>query len=818
MAPAIELDFHGIATTALSAAATLLGEWLPDGHKRGKEWVSKNPTRHDQSEGSFSVNMATGSWADFATDDRGGDLISLYAYLNGLPQSQAARDIAERLHISAAVPRPAAKRRKASDEGWKPIVPVPSDAPEPSMNHRDHGAPSAYWTYRDADGRTLAHVVRIDQGDGGKIVLPLTYCRHGGTGRTAWRWKGLPAPRPLYNLDGLAARPSAPVAVVEGEKAADAAAQLLPDHVAVTSLNGSANARYADWAPLMGRHLVIWPDNDDAGRNYADTVAELLSGKAGSVKIITPPKNLPNHWDAADALACGWSRMQACDLVAQTTTREPTANLRNDRKGSSSASRRKEKSPSRPTSVTLTAIFQRRGAELWRRVGGEEWCSLPINDHFENYPVQSQAVEKWLTRSCLHETGQVPIKVVLEETIRTLQALAFDCPIYRIWQRVGWFEGAVYVDLGDDAHRAIEVTAHSGWRIIERPSVKFERDAAMKALPDPEPGGSIEQLRRFLNVSSDRDFYLLVGWLIAAFRPEPPSPIMVLTGEHGSAKTTATELLIDLVDPRIAGTRALPTNVRDLFIAAKSSRVLAFDNVSSIRAEVSDALCMIATGGGYSTRKLHTDSSLTVIEASPSVVLNGIVDFVTRSDLADRCIPVSLAPILACDRRPLSEIKADWGREAPEILGAVMDAISSALRHWNQTKLDAYERMADTQRWVTSAEPGLGWELGTFNKAYTEALNETRRDSIERSPVAEAIIQYHAKHGDFEGRASELLRILTGFVDEAVADRRYWPDTAQKMGNALKRCTGDLRMQGIDLTYRHSGNRTWSISKYARTP
>jgi putative DNA primase/helicase len=84
-----------------------------------------------------------------------------------------------------------------------------------------------------------------------------------------WRWLGFPKPRPLYGLDRLAARPKAPVVVTEGEKAADAAALLLLDHVAVTSPGGSKAAKAADWSPLAGRHVVIWPDNDAPGQAYA---------------------------------------------------------------------------------------------------------------------------------------------------------------------------------------------------------------------------------------------------------------------------------------------------------------------------------------------------------------------------------------------------------------------------------------------------------------------------------------------------------------------------------------------------------------------
>ena len=140
-------------------------------------------------------------------------------------------------------------------------------------------------------------VRRFDLPDGSKDIRPLTFWRH-PDGRREWRWKGLPAPRPLYGLDRLAARPDAPVLIVEGEKAADAAAKLFPDHVAVTSQNGAKAADKADWSPLAGRQVTIWPDHDAEGATYAADVACLMQVTgAALVKTVSIPDSFPAKWD-----------------------------------------------------------------------------------------------------------------------------------------------------------------------------------------------------------------------------------------------------------------------------------------------------------------------------------------------------------------------------------------------------------------------------------------------------------------------------------------------------------------------------------------
>jgi hypothetical protein len=196
------------------------------------------------------------------------------------------------------------------------VVPVPLDAPAPPASHIRLGKPVARWTYRNLTGEVLGYISRFDLPDGGKVFLPLTL-QHTVRG-LRWFWKALPEPRPLYGLDQLAARPEAPVFICEGEKAADAAQQIFPGHVAVTSPGGAAAASKADWEPLRGRTVTIWPDHDIAGARYARAIARILRDLGCEVRTIDAAAldELAlngrgadvdrDGWDAADAIA-EWS-------------------------------------------------------------------------------------------------------------------------------------------------------------------------------------------------------------------------------------------------------------------------------------------------------------------------------------------------------------------------------------------------------------------------------------------------------------------------------------------------------------------------------
>lgn len=323
-------DFKAIAAAALAVADSVVSRWAADGKPEGHEWVCLNPRRGDTRLGSFRVNLRTGSWADFATDDaKGGDLVSWVAYLEGCGQAEAADKLAAFLGMERP-DAPAATRSKPAPTPaagvW--VHPVPADAPRAPATHPRHGKPSAQWIYRDRDGCELFRVLRFDHGDGSKEVLPLHLRREQGALR--WRFGAPPEPRPLYGLDRLGERPGALVLVTEGEKAADAGGRMFADYVTVTSPGGAKAADKADWSALKGRAVLIWPDADKPGEGYARAVARLVQAAgAQSVAVLKLAAlaglrgaELPAGFDAADAEAEGMAAAALVALFADSSSLE----------------------------------------------------------------------------------------------------------------------------------------------------------------------------------------------------------------------------------------------------------------------------------------------------------------------------------------------------------------------------------------------------------------------------------------------------------------------------------------------------------------
>ena len=347
------IDFATISSAALSSVDNLLAEWLPSGRYDGHEFVALNPTRADKKLGSFRINTRSGQWADFATGDKGGDLIDLYAYLYSCNTAQAARAIAERLSLGnfAPVQKVALDGGNAAKPGknarWQPIVPVPPYALK-TMNFRhsfrqgERAEPVFTSVFRDAAGQVLGAVARFIKSDGSKIDLPYTFCENLDTHEKMWCWRGWPGLRPLYGLDALAADPARPVLVVEGEKCKNAADAAQLGYAVITWHGGAGNWDKTDWSAVQNRRVILWPDCDSqrekltaaerkagadaASKPYLDKyaqpgmaamlgIAERLTAQGCKVAFVRTPEPgvWPAGYDIADALA---DRGQVIDALA----------------------------------------------------------------------------------------------------------------------------------------------------------------------------------------------------------------------------------------------------------------------------------------------------------------------------------------------------------------------------------------------------------------------------------------------------------------------------------------------------------------------
>jgi hypothetical protein len=443
------------------------------------------------------------------------------------------------------------------------------------------------------------------------------------------------------------------------------------------------------------------------------------------------------------------------------------------------------------------------------------YADLEVFGWRETWPIRSRGFRHWLVRIYYETTGMAPNSEALQTALALCEARAFfDGPERRVFTRVGGAGGKVYIDLANEHWQAIEISS-TGWRVLDSKQVpvRFRRAPGMLPLPEPCAGGSVEDLRSFLNVKSDDDFELALAWLLAAMRDRGPYPVLALMGEQGSAKTSFATILRSLVDPNTAALRSFPREDRDLFIAASNGWIVGYDNVSRIPSWLSDALCRLATGGGFSTRKLYTDDEEQLFNAQRPSVLNGIEDFVNRPDLADRTIFLTLDPIPEDKRKADQALQDEFNRVQPKILGTLLNLTVIGLQRLPRTQLARLPRMADFALWGTACER----EPGAFMKAY-EANRSAAVDIIlEADLVATAVQSLMAQRKEWAGTASQLLAALEGIAGERVAKSKYWPSSPEVLGRSLRRPATFLRKVGIEITFNREG-RTRKILITRTTP
>ncbi len=301
--------------------------------------------------------------------------------------------------------------------------------------------------------------------------------------------------------------------------------------------------------------------------------------------------------------------------------------------------------------------------------------------------------------------------------------------------------------------RAVEIDAE-GWRIVNRPVPKFRRSRGSQPLPEPERGGSLDELRGFLNIDDD-GWVLIEAFLVSALRPALPCPILVAKGEQGAGKSTACRVISSLIDPRTSALRGAPREVRDLVAAARNSWLVCFDNLSHLPQDLADAACRLATGGGFGGRELYSDYDEAIFDATRPLVFNAIPDLgATRPDFLDRSLIIDFRDIEPKARRDERQFWRDFEAARPRVLGGLLDAVAIGLRRLPALALGQLPRMADFASWASACEEGLGIDRGEFLMVYQANRADARDLALESSPLHEPLREL-AREG-FRGTTAEL--------------------------------------------------------------
>jgi phage/plasmid primase-like uncharacterized protein len=571
--------------------------------------------------------------------------------------------------------------------------------------------------------------------------------------------------------------------------------------------------------------IILCADDDwkneggNPGLDFACDAARAVNGK---VAVPVFGEGREDKWtDFNDMLLVVDDRERVLDIIAHAIAaavvpdevKTDDGNGDSDGEGDSEGDDDDEPKSEKQKQSDLLVELAVKSAEFFHSEDGTAYADIKVGSHWETWAIDSQGFHRWLKRQYYEAGYGAPNAAAEKSALGVLTAKAqYDGDLHEVFLRVAEHDGRIYLDLCDDEWRVIEIDA-DGWGLCtQAPPVRFIRRRGMLALPVPVSGGSLDTLRKYINVRSAGDWVLLRAFLLAALRPRGPYPVLSVAGETGSAKTTLLKVLRRLIDPNKAAVRRNPREDRDLFISGKNCHLLIYDNLSDLKVWFSDSLSSIATEGSFGTRELYTNDEECLLTVMRPIIIGAIDDIIMKGDLADRTVALLLTPITGRKRVWEDEFWQAFERDCPSILGALLDALSHGLRQLAATRRQLTDadkpRMADFYLWATACGDGLLWKRGEFAAAYEDNRAKVNKIVVEGDSLTAAIKRLmEIDEGEWEGTATLLKDRLDGIAGESETRRWHWPSSASTLGRRMRSLATPLRRLGIEIDWRREGRK-----------
>ncbi|GMU66512.1 MAG: hypothetical protein AMXMBFR36_27860 [Acidobacteriota bacterium] len=529
--------------------------------------------------------------------------------------------------------------------------------------------------------------------------------------------------------------------------------------------------------------------------------AEPIDGEGGERVYFTSENGEAFH---VDRIRGRWGEPTFATMPADSEpapfTSEPPAPTPTPRRASN---------PGDKAAKRLLNLFDSKQGQIIRDPAGKRYAVVNTGRHWET--LDADGLRGYFA-SASAARGDLPGDSAIREAV--FAALSREARPEHVYLRVGSTDAGrrLVLDLADEARRVVEIDSE-GWRVRDRSPVLFRRPGSLRPLPDPVDGGNLDELSDLFGLEGEAKI-LALSWLLGTLAPAGPFPMLVFLGPQGSGKTTAARALKRLIDDTAAPLRALPRDERELAVSAQHSYLIGLDNLSGISGPISDALCRLAGGDGFATRKLYSDDAETVLEAARPVIATTIGELaLARADLADRALVIQLEP----RRRfvPDDELEAAFATARPRLLGALLTAASVALRNLGTTSRNGLPRMASFARWVLAAESAMPWAAGDFMATYAGNRETVAISGVEGDALAQAVLELVAIDGGrLETTAGELLSRLE--TRESLRRSSDLPKNPRALGDRLRRLVPGLRAVGYVATIRREGHdreRRWVIRR-----
>ena len=613
-------------------------------------------------------------------------------------------------------------------------------------------------------------------------------------------------------------KPSASINVITGYYHDHGSDEGLSIFDLATAMDPESYPDFPTTVNALGDRYIGEPEATGAGADVAAVVD--VAGVRGRLAEVIQSGDLARLYSAPGLLA-DLAAVRAGDKAAYAELMVPVRRMKGFREGDFDdalveqgprevAAGEPEERGRRGDAAVLIGMGS-TDVDLFHAPGGKPYATITVNGHRETHAVRSKCFASWLKGAFYAAHDRLPGSDTFGSALDVLELLAGQGPEHAVHVRTAEVpmpedpdNPTYFLNLADADWRAIQIS-RQGWTVAENVQPRFRRPGGMLALPVPVRGGSLADLWRFVNVAKE-DRVLYLAYLLAALRPTGPYPILILAGEQGSAKTATSEVTRRLIDPHVTLLQPPPREDRELIIAASSSGVLAYDNVSHMQDWLSDALCRISTGSGFSCRQLYSDDEQVHMVACRPILINGIEDVVSRGDLLQRALILDL-PVISEHRRLIdTDLRREFALAQPRIFGALLDAMVNTLAALPGTRLGRLPRMADFARWGEASSRAQGRREGEFLAAYARNQSRAMEITLDSSPVALAALAMMAEREVWEGTAQGLLTALEDRVPTSTRTR-HWPASPRGMGGALRRAAPAMRGLGVLVEFGRASDK-----------
>jgi len=562
---------------------------------------------------------------------------------------------------------------------------------------------------------------------------------------------------------------------------------------------------------FKGKKVYICYDNDESGKEGAERVAKFFTeaNEQAEVYIIDLPE-MDGGKDIGDYFRLGHTKEEFEGLIKKARKFVPKESENKSNPNSTDPEKKKTKVQE------LVELALSAECRVYLNTERDPVIVFPHKPLIA-YSIKSNEFRGWLSGSYYAISEEGFSDETFLAVVHTLEARAYhEEEVIKLYNRIAKVDDVIYYDLGN-GKTAVRIDS-KGWEITADCPVKFKRFKHQLPQIEPKKGGELSNVLQYVNIFDPNEQLLFITYLIAVFIPDIPRTVLVHIGDQGAAKSTAMRLARSLIDPSSAELLIPPSDIPELALAANHNYCLYLDNMSYLSDQLSDVLCRLVTGVGFTKRKLFTDADDIIFNQIVAIGITGITNVATKPDLLDRCLILRFQRISDEKREDEGEFWKKFNKDKPYILGAIFKVLSKVLQIVPELKLKQKPRMADYGKYASAAAIALGHNAEIFLSAFAENVKRQNDAAIEASAVAQVIIDFMNDKENWEGSSSELYGLFKTLAINAnleIGGKNGFPKASNWLWKKIHVIRPNLIAMGINIS--HSESSIGSVIKLSRS-